>query len=81
VRGDTEEARVMDFYLKSNLPNGHQSATGCRGLIIERQFIPISQGECDERSARLRSLLLLGAKRLVAQQCKAVGGMEERSCN
>ena len=57
----------MTFYLKSKLPDGHQSATGCRGLIIERQFIPISQGECDERSSRLRALLLVGAKRLTAQ--------------
>jgi hypothetical protein len=71
----------MVFYLEKVLPNGHQSATGCRGLIIERQFIPISQGEGAELSARLRSLLLIGAKRLALQQCKAVGGMEETSCN
>ncbi len=56
----------MVFYLEKVLPDGQQSATGCRGLIIERQFIPISQGECDERSARLRALLLVGAKRLTA---------------
>ena len=72
----------MKFYLNSNLPNGHQSATGCRGLIIERQFIPISQGECDERSSRLRALLVVGAKRLVAEQLNAVsGGLEGASCN
>lgn len=69
------------FYLVKPLPVGQQSATGCRGLIIERQFIPISQGEGAERSARLRSLLLIGAKRLALQQCKTFGGMEETSCN
>ena len=70
------------FYLAKSLPNGQQSATGCRGLTIERQFIPISQVECAERSARLRALLLVGAKRLVAEQLKAVGGgLEGASCN
>jgi hypothetical protein len=64
----------VDFYLDSNLPNGHQSATGCRGLIVERRLAPISQGECDERSSRLRMLLLAGAKRLVVAQRKAAGG-------
>ena len=56
------------FYSVKSLPDGQQSATGGRGLIIERQFIPISQGECNERSAKLRALLLVGAKRLTAQK-------------
>lgn len=72
----------MSVFLQRELPNGHQSATGCRGLIIERRFIPISQGEGDERSSQLRALLLRGAKRLVADQRKAaVGGLEGISCN
>jgi hypothetical protein len=59
-----------------------RSMTNSHKLVVERQFVPISQGEALERSSRLRALLLKGAKRLVAEQRKGAGcGLEETSCN